>query len=160
MPGGGTTGRIMLAALPPVLGAVPGVALLLGSWDEFPEELATRFGTDGVTNSMSRPSMLLMMVGVGLLMAISFGSVVAKPSSRRKKSGLGVRQANSPRFAIALSWALGGFFGMVYPVVLRTNLDGADSSTASLPPEELALCVGAALIGGLLGWVLGRGARR
>ncbi|AUS79228.1 hypothetical protein C1701_13620 [Actinoalloteichus sp. AHMU CJ021] len=160
MTGGGTTGRTMLAALPPVLGAVPGIALLLSSWNELPEELATRFGTDGVTNSMSRPSMLLMMVGMGLLMAISFGSVVAKPFGRRKKSGLGTRQANSPRFTIALSWALGGLFGMVYPVVLRANLDAAGSSTASLPPTELALCVGVGLVGGLLGWFLGRGARR
>ncbi|WP_154814858.1 hypothetical protein [Actinophytocola xinjiangensis] len=134
--------RALLVGGAQVLAVVPASVLMVAAWDRLPEELATRFAFDGsVSDRMSRPVMLVAMLGLGLVLALALG-ILNSPLW-----GVRVSTWDMPRVHVAFSLALAGFLGVILFGVVASNLDG---QATSISLTYLLSAVGAAVVlGGL-----------
>lgn len=142
-------GRKLLVGVPQVLAVVPAAVLLLAEWDRLPERMATRFGFDGsVSDTMSRPALLLTMVGLGLVLAVTLGLL------NRPLWGARVSRWDMPRLHVVVSWALAAFLGVVLFVAVWSNLDAEDPANVSMSSVVLLYALGAAVVAGAVAAVL------
>lgn len=144
--------RMLLVGAPQLLAVVPAVVTMLVGWHRLPERLATRFAFDGsVADHMSRPALLISMIGFGLVLAVTFVLVHGPMSDARP---FRVSTWDLPRLLVVTSWALAGFLGVLLFMVVASNIDARDAAEVSMPPVALLYALGAAVVTGAIGAVL------
>jgi hypothetical protein len=142
------TRRILLSGLPPLLAALPGLALLVSAWDRLPETVASHFSLTGQADgTASRWTLLVLVVGLPVLLAAVFAAVAAAPAARRGRTDPG-------RLMVCLSWATGVLVGGLGLLVVLANLDAVDPLAVALPGVGMLAVLAATLGAGLLGWPL------
>ncbi|MCW0214477.1 MAG: DUF1648 domain-containing protein [Pseudonocardia sp.] len=132
-----SVGRIAFGALPPLVAVVPAVVLLLTGADRLPDPLAVHFDLGGVPDGFSSPTAALWsVVAPGVLLAVTFGALVA---------------LRTTRFLAGIGWGAAGLIGTVLFLAVRANLDAADASDARLSLGALLIGVAVAAAAGVLG---------
>lgn len=131
------TRRITFGSLPPLVAALPAIALLLAWSDRLPEPSATHFAVDGTADGFSSAATLLWSsLGLAVLLAAVFGTVSA---------------ARTTRFLIGVSWAASVLTGATSLLVVLANVDAVDAATVRLSPLPLLLALAVAVTAGVLG---------
>ena len=144
--------RMLLAGVPQLLAVVPAVVVMLVCWDRLPERMATRFGIDGSVNDhLNRSTLLVTMIGLGLLLSVVFG-LAGRPASGART--IRISRWDIPRLLVAFSWGLAGFLGVLLVVVVMSNVDVRDTADASMPATALLYALGAAVVAGAVGALL------
>jgi hypothetical protein len=129
--------RIAFGSLPPLVAALPAIALLLAWSDRLPEPSATHFAVDGTADGFSSAATLLWSsLGLAVLLAAVFGTVSA---------------TRPTRFLIGVSWAASVLTGATSLLVVLANVDAVDASTVRLSPLPLLLALAVAVTAGVLG---------
>ncbi|MGD9988816.1 hypothetical protein [Pseudonocardia sp.] len=145
----GRIGRALLTGLPHLVAVTPAVVTALVAADRMPAEPATRFSFDGTaTSTMPHAALVAAMVVLGVLLALVFGAMGARPTATR------VSAADTARFFGAVSWATAGLLGSVLYLATAANVDVTSAAEAHLPPGRLLIAVGAAVVAGAVGYLV------
>ncbi|GAA4543229.1 DUF1648 domain-containing protein [Pseudonocardia xishanensis] len=140
--------RILRAAVPPVVAAVPAVVVLVRGWSRLPETVASHFTLDGAVDGTSgRVVLVVLAVGAPLLLALVFGGIASAPAARRGRF-------DSTRAMTSTSWATGTLVGGLALLVVLANLDAVDPRAVVLSGPGVLGVLAATLGAGLLGWWL------
>jgi hypothetical protein len=149
------TRSTLLAALPPVLAALPAIVLLALSRDQLPDPVPLFFdlvrGADGFAG---RWVAVLVDVALAVLFAAVFGTVTRAVG--REPAGTAV----GPSSTITASWAVAGGLGPLLLAAAAAGLDRIIPDNAVLPSWTLPVAVTGAVLAGLAGHRLAPDARR
>jgi hypothetical protein len=130
----------LLAALPPVLAALPAVGLLTLAADRLPDPLAVHFALDGTADAfLPRWAVLAVDGALGLLLAALLAGAARTADAR------------SGRAPVAASWAVGGLLAPVLLGSVAVQLDRPDAAGVVLPLGVLPLALVTGALAGLVG---------
>jgi hypothetical protein len=130
----------LLAALPPVLAALPAVGLLTLAADRLPDPLAVHFALDGTADAfLPRWAVLAVDGALGLLLAALLAGAARAADAR------------SGRALVAASWAVGGLLAPVLLGSVAVQLDRPDAAGVVLPLGVLPLALVTGALAGLVG---------
>lgn len=131
----------LLAALPPVLAALPAVGLLTLAADRLPDPLAVHFALDGTADAfLPRGAVLAVDAALGLLLAALLAGTARAAADAR-----------SDRAIVAASWAVGGLLAPVLLGSVAVQLDRPDAAGVVLPLGVLPLALVTGALAGLVG---------
>ena len=130
----------LLAALPPVLAALPAVGLLTLAADRLPDPLAVHFALDGTADAfLPRWAVLAVDGALGLLLAALLAGAARAADAR------------SGRALVAASWTVGGLLAPVLLGSVAVQLDRPDAAGVVLPLGVLPLALVTGALAGLVG---------
>ncbi|MGW1743529.1 hypothetical protein ACWCPQ_32550 [Nocardia sp. NPDC001965] len=144
----------LLAGLPPILSAVPGIVVLTAAANRLPDPLATHFGPDGADGFTGRVPAVFVSAGLGIGLAVLFAAIVIV-SSRTNKP---VRRPDTPvdpiRLLIGSAWGISGFLGVLMSASALANLDATDPAQVTLSGWAFPIAGAAGLLCGAVGWIV------
>lgn len=144
-----TTRRVLAAALPPVLAALPTLLLFLTAGDRLPDTLPVHFTAGGVADRFAEPWVAaLVPAGLGAALAVTFGAL-AVAVGRRDTTAPGT--GDEGRLLVGGSWALSGFLGPLLLAPVAAVLDRATAEGAVLPGWAVPVGLATAALAGVVG---------
>lgn len=142
--------RAVLGGAPHLIAVAPAVVVLVAERGRLTDRLASHFTSGGVVDGyMGHGAVLATTAGLGIGLAVAF-AVVAGLSAE----SAAVSSRDIPRFAIAFSWAVAAFIGVLLYEVVAVNLGHPDASGVSLPPSTFLIGLGATVVAGAIGWLV------
>ena len=144
--------RVLLAGVPQLVAAVPAVVVLVAMGDRLPSPLASHYGPTGAADGFaSRGAMLGLSIGLAVLMAVVFGFIARQFGGSRSTA---ISRWDTGRFFMGAAWAAAAGIGVTQYASVAANLDLVDAAGARLPGWMLPLGLGAAVVGGAVGWLI------
>jgi hypothetical protein len=144
--------RVLLAGVPQLVAAVPAVVVLTAMGDRLPSLLASHYGPTGAADGFaSHGTMLGLSIGLAALMAVVFGFIARQFGGSRSAA---ISRWDTGRFFMGVAWAAAAGIGVTQYGSVAANLDLADAAGATLPGWMLPVGLGAAVVGGAVGWLV------
>jgi hypothetical protein len=144
-----TRRRVLHTGLPPLVGSVPGVVVLLREWDRLPARIASHFDFGGTADALAgRGAVLAVQLGTSVGLAVLLGGIAATGPARRTTG------FDPWRLLAGVAWGAAVLVGGAFLFSALAVADAPEPLAARLSPMAFPVVLVLAVLAGVVGAAL------